>query len=109
MDGLRIRFPAAALTEKLTLIKEEKNDKALEELSGLSSFNLSLGELGEARLVTMIVNDNNPLIKSFLTFKTGKYEEIPLKIVVSLILMNERGDHLQQVSTSVLFLESKYL
>ena len=49
MDGLRIRFPQQALIEKLSKTSNAEEDLEEENLE-LSSFNLSLCELGTARL-----------------------------------------------------------
>ena len=75
MDGLRIRFPQQALIEKLSKTRNSEEDLEDENLE-LSSFNLSLGELGTARLVTSIRQDQN--IRVVLEFENTSYQGHPL-------------------------------
>ena len=90
MEGLRIRFPQQALIEKLSKTRNSE-DENLE----LSSFNLSLGELGTARLVTSIGQEEN--IRVVLEFEKNSYQGHPLKMVVSMLVLDGEGHLLMKV------------
>ena len=94
MDGLRIRFPQQALIEKLSKTRNSEEDLEDENLE-LSSFNLSLGELGTARLVTSIGQEEN--IRVVLEFEKNSYQGHPLKMVVSMLVLDGEGQLLQKV------------
>ena len=94
MDGLRIRFPQQALIEKLPKTRNSEEDLEDENLQ-LSSFNLSLGELGTARLVTSIGQEEN--IRVVLEFEKNSYQGHPLKMVVSMLVLDGEGLLLQKV------------
>ena len=57
MDGLRIRFPKSALIEKV--VQTEPGTAPENLTQELHSFNLSLGDLGNARVVTSVVKENS--------------------------------------------------
>ena len=94
MDGLRIRFPQQALIEKLSKTRNPDEDLDDENLE-LSSFNLSLGELGTARLVTSIGQEEN--IRVVLEFDKNSYQGHPLKMVVSMLVLDGEGHLLMKV------------
>ena len=94
MDGLRIRFPQQALIEKISKTRNCEEDLEDENLE-LSSFNLSLGELGTARLVTSIGQEEN--IRVVLEFEKNSYQGHPLKMVVSMLVLDGEGQLLQKV------------
>ena len=100
MDGLRIRFPKSALIER---IGQTESDAATEKTTQeLSSFNLSLGELGDARLVTSVVKEDsetaeNGRIVVLLHFVENSYQGEPLKIGVSMLLLDGEGQQIEKV------------
>ena len=95
MDGLRIHFSQEALIEKLNKTGEEVEDENLD----LSSFNLSLGELGQARLVTRMVacKDSGCFVRVELEFVKNMYKEQPIKIEVGMIKVDGEGHMLEKV------------
>ena len=95
MDGLRIRFSQDALNEKIHKAEEKLEDENLD----LSSFNLSLGELGQARLVTRLVacKDEGCSVRVELEFVENMYKEQPIKIEVGMIKLSGEGHLLEKV------------
>ena len=91
MDGLRIRFPGSAISN---------NDG--DGTSDLSSFNLSLGSLGQARLVTSLVEGQKGCpdtgrISVVLSVLPNCYEGCPLKMTACQLVVDGEGQKVGQV------------
>ena len=100
MDCLRIRFPKHALIEKI--IRTESETASENTTQELSSFNLSLGELGDARLVTSLLKEDsetaeNVRIVVVLHFVGNSYKGAPLKIGVSMLVLDGEGQQIEKV------------
>ena len=99
MDGLRIRFPKSALIEKI--IQTESETASENTTQELSSFNLSLGELGDARLVTSLLKEDsetaeNGRIVVVLYFVGNSYKGEPIKIGVSMLVLDGEGQQIDK-------------
>ena len=104
MDGLRIRFPKSALIEKI--VQTESGSAPENTTQELSSFNLSLGDLGDARLVTSVMKEDsksaeNGRIVVLLHFLEKSYQGEPLKIGVSMLLLDGEGHQIEKVKLFV--------
>jgi len=89
MEGLRIRFPGYILAEYL-------RDKDLSSSSqDLSSFNLNLGDFGQARLVASLAGCEARLLVSLSPVSNQDGDQI--NIECSLLVIDEEANILHQI------------
>ena len=92
MEGLRIRFPGSVISSKLAMPDNDSDGP------DLSSFNLSLGSLGDGRLVTSLVKGQpQDRISVVLAFLPGCYQGEPLKITAGKLVMDGEGELIEKV------------
>ena len=99
MDGFRIRFPGTALMEKIN-IKDDSQLYLDNTFQDLSSFNLSLGDLGQARLVTRVVKEH-PGSPETCKIVPNCYQGKPIKIGVSQLVLDGEGQQVGKVKVMI--------